>query len=365
MEVRAGYLASGNDVEAKWCTVEEAFQICEGNDQMCGFTFQGAQGETGQVYVYFKALNTDAVDGDNGWCYVLRPQGKTNKPAAAVEKEKEKEGPKRGEREEKVGGGEGYTERIWIEDLPGRTGRCFPVTAFECVDAEAVRECKRVLEKMLGDADREVIGRMCDTKGFAVGIIGRSQVGSDLPPHSFLKNMKTFDGRPFDEGTRGVGGTKHVPLTSVGEENVLMWDVDRYSSESILVHEFAHSVMETGFSSAQADRIARIYENCLKQRGCSKSLYMYSTKDELWANGSQAWFHAIARTDVNRGIVTRQALKKEHPDLSELMEEVYGNGTWLYRDTCPKPTKWAPLPASSSSSSSNRTRPAYARTRKQ
>uniref|UniRef100_A0A0G4HZ45 Uncharacterized protein n=1 Tax=Chromera velia CCMP2878 TaxID=1169474 RepID=A0A0G4HZ45_9ALVE len=216
------------------------------------------QGEAGKVYVYVKALNTNAVDGDNGWCYVLRPQGKTTKPAAADEKDKEKEEPKRRVGEEKVGGGEGYTERIWIENLPGRTGRCFPVTAFECVDAEAVRECKRVFSREDAckemKACREVIGRMCDTKGVVRN--GRSQVGSDLPPHSFLKDMKTFDGRPFDEGTRGVGGTKHVPLTSVGEEDVLMWDEDRYS-ESIVAYEIVHSVMETNNFESKKEELRR------------------------------------------------------------------------------------------------------------
>ena len=44
-----------------------------------------------------------------------------------------------------------------------------------------------------------------------------------------------------------MGGTCGVPCTSVGEENLLMVN-DKFHSESILVHEFAHAVMNIGVS---------------------------------------------------------------------------------------------------------------------
>ena len=43
---------------------------------------------------------------------------------------------------------------------------------------------------------------------------------------------------------RGLGGTMAVPTCSVGEENVLRLPSDPYREESILVHEFAHTIME-------------------------------------------------------------------------------------------------------------------------
>jgi len=42
---------------------------------------------------------------------------------------------------------------------------------------------------------------------------------ADLPPHSFMRHMH---GRDLDRTSRGLGGTRSVPLTSVGEENLLM-----------------------------------------------------------------------------------------------------------------------------------------------
>jgi len=53
--------------------------------------------------------------------------------------------------------------------------------------------------------------------------------------------------RTYDDGCRGVGGTVAVPCTSVGEENLLMVN-DCFHSESIMVHEFAHAVMNIGVS---------------------------------------------------------------------------------------------------------------------
>ena len=56
------------------------------------------------------------------------------------------------------------------------------------------------------------------------------------------------DGRSWDTGVRGLGGTVIVPTCSVGEENVLRrpHGEDRFALQSILVHEFAHTVMEVG-----------------------------------------------------------------------------------------------------------------------
>lgn len=54
--------------------------------------------------------------------------------------------------------------------------------------------------------------------------------------------------RTYDNGCRGVGGTRSVPCTSVGEENLLRVDDMYYPEESILVHELAHTIMNIGVS---------------------------------------------------------------------------------------------------------------------
>merc|ERR1740129_310424 len=174
---------------------------------------------------------------------------------------------------------------------------------------------------MLKDGNQDVVRRMCECK-CTVGVIGAAQVGSDLPPHGFLKGMHTLDGRSFDEGTRGVGGTKSVPLTSVGEENLTMTDCDKYCQESVIVHEFGHAVMNLGFDEGQMVRISQAYQAAL-DAGRDSSLYMFSNKEEFWANATQAWFHAICRTDVNEGITTRPKVLKSVGKQAEFTTCVY------------------------------------------
>jgi hypothetical protein len=66
-------------------------------------------------------------------------------------------------------------------------------------------------------------------------------------------------GRDMDSTTRGLGGTAESPVTSCGEENLLMEDDACYPSENILVHEFGHAVMNIGLSAADRERIRQLY----------------------------------------------------------------------------------------------------------
>lgn len=77
-----------------------------------------------------------------------------------------------------------------------------------------------------------------------VAIIPRNKVTTDILEHSHLRGNLTADGRDWDVGVRGLGGTKIVPTCTVGEENVLREKGDSFGLESILVHEFGHTVME-------------------------------------------------------------------------------------------------------------------------
>jgi len=203
------------------------------------------------------------------------------------------------------------------------------ICSFPCVEERAVSDVARVVESMLSCAHGDVLARM-HQYGCSVGIIGRWQKTSDMPPHSFLKGCRTPDGRCFDQGTRGLGGTKAVPVTTVGEENVTMERDAYFPSESILVHEFGHMVMNCGFDAKQDERIHTIYQDAIKNY--SPSLYMFSNPEELWANGTQSWFHAISRVDVNAGIRTRRDLQERLPALAQLMSEVYGSGQWRYEN---------------------------------
>jgi hypothetical protein len=212
-------------------------------------------------------------------------------------------------------------------------GGSIPICAFPQVEARAIWRAKCVLEAMLAEVPPDLIERLLRC-GCTVGVIGRDQVTTDIPVHGDLRYKTSGDGRNYDKGTRGLGGTKSCPVTTVAEENLTM-ENDPYWNESILVHEFGHTVMNCGFNDSQMHRVRTLHSEAL-QTGFSSTLYMFSNAEEFWANGTQAWFHAIGRTDVNAGIITRAGLCRDLPGLGALMREVYGDGRWLYTDDCPR-----------------------------
>eukprot|EP00850_Spirogloea_muscicola_P012325 SM000079S22443 [mRNA] locus=s79:239580:241334:- [translate_table: standard] len=161
-----------------------------------------------------------------------------------------------------------------------------------------------------------------------VAIIARDQVTTDILEHSHLKGSIVDDGRDWDKQVRGLGGTLLCPTCSVGEENVLRCKIDTYRLESILVHEFAHTVMEVGFDKRLHNAIEKLYRQ--SKTKYTPGIYMVVDQKEYWAEGSQSWFNASRRSDVNDGINTREKLTKHDPGLARLCRTVYGNGPWRY-----------------------------------
>lgn len=213
-----------------------------------------------------------------------------------------------------------------------------PIMAFDCVAQEAVGLAVETMCYMLADVDNAVVTRLVE-QGGEVAIIGCRQLTSDIPAHSHLKGLQCGNGGgTYDESTRGVGGHMACPVTSVGEENVLMAGDDRYPSESILVHEFAHAVMDLGLTDTPLrEAIVEAYRAARESGAYNNSSYIMANESEYWAEASQAWFNATVRTDVTSGLTTREALKARDPRLAAVMARVWGDGAWRYPLTAPCP----------------------------
>ncbi len=210
---------------------------------------------------------------------------------------------------------------------------CVPICAFDCVDTRAIEAARRIVERMLENCQPAIVHRMA-AAGCSVAVIGRAQVTSDMPPHNFLKGIQASLGqRSYDDGCRGVGGTVHVPCTSVGEENLLgelIGGDPHFKKESILIHEFSHAVMNVGLTDEARGRITSAFANACESGEFDNESYMMSNAEEFWAEGAQAWFHASMRSDVNCGINTRDGVIQRVPELAALLREVFGDGTWRY-----------------------------------
>jgi hypothetical protein len=306
-----------------------------------------------------------------------------------------------------------------------------PVRAHVCVSVEAVQAAADVIGGMLRDTPADVLVRM-RAAGCTVAVIGRAQLTSDVPEHRFLSAANKGDWT-YDATTRGVGGSPAVPVSSVGEENLLedepelpvdrpevasaavsmaiedapMDDADgatgaaapallagaadeskapagasadkssldtcqcvicgapapspsaqlrrrrrrdQYPLESILVHEFAHCVMDVGLDDAARARIRAAHADALRRGLIDAESYMGSNSSEYWAESAQAWFEASVRCDVNCGLNTRAELRRRDPAVAEELRNAFGDGEWRYtmalRQWAPtRAARWAELAA--------------------
>ena len=218
-----------------------------------------------------------------------------------------------------------------------RTASGIPICAHSIVDEKAIDFAARAVSGMLSRVNPLVIHKM-NAYGVEVAIISKEQTTTDIPAHGHLKHKRTSDGRCFDKGTRGLGATISCPVLSTGEENILMLQAgeNRYPSESILVHEFAHAVMNIGLWDTDLyDAIIRAYKEACEENLYNRTSYVMSNAEEYFAEMSQAWFEATIRTDVTSGVITRKDLKKRDPRLAKLMRTIWGNGRWRYLDDAP------------------------------
>ena len=87
----------------------------------------------------------------------------------------------------------------------------------------------------------------------------------------------------------------HMLFLDAGEENLLMDEDRHYPSESILVHEFAHTVMAVGMNEDQRQAVISAYFNARSSQLYKPGVYMMANADEYWAEGAQAWFEATVR----------------------------------------------------------------------
>ena len=100
----------------------------------------------------------------------------------------------------------------------------------------ALQAAAHILRRMLRDAPETVLSRLGEI-GCAVAVIGKSEKASDVPEHrAAIEDAERL--QEVADRTRGLGGTRAMPVTSVGEENLIDIGSDPYyPCESILVHE--------------------------------------------------------------------------------------------------------------------------------
>jgi tetratricopeptide (TPR) repeat protein len=129
------------------------------------------------------------------------------------------------------------------------------------------------------------------SKGGELHIIGEREQTSDLPENRTFRGQHAYrdaDGEAtdIDVRTRGVGGLN----SSCGEENLLRLPSDRYrEGEDTRTHEFAHEIMNFGFTDRDRREIERVYKSSTG-KGLWKGAYSGVNPREYWATLSMWYF---------------------------------------------------------------------------
>eukprot|EP01084_Bolivina_argentea_P048072 88583_1 len=135
-------------------------------------------------------------------------------------------------------------------------------------------------------------------------------------------------GRTADQ-VYGYGGDTGRP-TTICDCNLLGGDCSQnaYGSESILVHEFGHTVMELGIENGEPELYQSLTGEILQQYKQnvpeSDNKYCASNAHEMWACAVQTWLIGTKRTDTNPGIHHPHAVYQNVPLLHDVLVRVFG-----------------------------------------
>jgi hypothetical protein len=170
-------------------------------------------------------------------------------------------------------------------------------------------------------------------------VIGKDQVYTDMPEYRNHPNP-AFQ----NERVRGTGG---LSVTSFGEENLLNLPTDRYDDESIVVHEFCHTIDAAlnRIDPGWRQRLGQTYRNAV-DKGRWKNAYAGTNQAEYWAEICQSYFDCNRINNWNHAsIATREQLKLYDPEGYELVRTTFKltpQNYWRFQPLRRQPSVVAP-----------------------
>lgn len=202
----------------------------------------------------------------------------------------------------------------------------YPIVSSKKVNDYALKEAAYIVDMML--AERPDLRKAMIKSGSRLIVMGNSEFTTDIPEYAKLTPKDYWDAR-----ARGLGGSLTEPVCSCAEENVLAFQGDPYSTENILIHEFAHNIHYRGMVNLDETFDARLratYERAMS-KGLWKSKYASVNHAEYFAEGVQSWFNNNRPPDHDHNHVdTRKELREYDPGLAAICEEVFGKTELVY-----------------------------------
>ncbi|HXH05276.1 MAG TPA: hypothetical protein VNI83_01670 [Vicinamibacterales bacterium] len=217
-----------------------------------------------------------------------------------------------------------------------------PVVASARVPDDALLVARDIVVHML--AKRPDLRAELIRQRWRVGVMAQSEVTTDIPEHRDRKKpgpgdprLTEAEKRQYAEGTgiarmtdkeywdrraRGLGGNP----TTCAEENLLGYPGTRYYGENILVHEFAHAIMNGAIRRVDPtlfEAIQAAYREAMA-KGLYRGHYAATNASEYWAEGTQWWFWSNYEWhDGSVRVQSPEDLRAYDPTLFELLSRVY------------------------------------------
>ena len=222
-----------------------------------------------------------------------------------------------------------YTQRV--------SANGFPIVASAKVNPYALKEAAFLVDQML--AHRPDIRAAMIKSGARMCIMAWNEFTTDQPEFARLGKgpMPGYPGVAakdyWDARARGLGGSERDPFCSCGEENLLAYVGDPYSTENILIHEFAHNLHLRGLANVDPTfdtRLKATYAAAMKA-GLWKGKYASVNHHEYFAEAVQSWFDNNRENDHDHNHVnTRAELLEYDPGVAALCREVFGDTVLKY-----------------------------------
>jgi len=202
----------------------------------------------------------------------------------------------------------------------------YSIVASGTVNDFALKEAAYLVNLML--AKRPDVREAMIKSGSRLCIIAHNEFTTDVPEFAWLKPKDYWDAR-----ARGTGGSQTDPYCSCGEENLLCYPGDPYSTENILIHEFAHNIHLRGMVNVDPTfdrRLKETYDRAMTA-GLWKGKYAATNHHEYFAEGVQSWFDNNRENDHDHNHVnTRAELLEYDRGLAEMCREVFGETKLVY-----------------------------------
>lgn len=202
----------------------------------------------------------------------------------------------------------------------------YPIVGSAGVSDYALKEAAYLIDMLLAKRP-DLRKAMIDNQSRMI-VMAHDEFTTDIPEYSHMKPKDFWDAR-----ARGLGGSRRDPVCSSAEENLLAFPGDPYSTENILIHEFAHNLHLRGLVQLDPtfdDRLKKAYDRAMSN-GLWKGKYASVNKNEYFAEGVQSWFNNNRPPDHDHNHVdTREELIEYDPGLASLCEEVFGETRLIY-----------------------------------